>query len=124
MDDWIKKRQQVAVIYNRCLKDLKIGLPFVSPGSDSSHAFNYYAIRLKQNRDALQQHLKQKGIATAIYYPLCLHLQEVYRGLGYRKRDFPVAEQAQEEVLSLPMFAELNPKQFEAVCALVKQALA
>ena len=50
-----------------------------------------------------------------VYYPVCLHLQDVYQGLGYKKGDLPVAESAQEEVLSLPMYAELNKEQIEII---------
>jgi dTDP-4-amino-4,6-dideoxygalactose transaminase len=50
-----------------------------------------------------------------IYYPLCLHLQEVYRGLGYKKGDFPRAEIAQEKILSLPMYAELGSERIEEI---------
>lgn len=123
-DEWIKKRGEAAVTYNRCLKDLEIGLPPASSGENFTHAFNYYTIRVKQKRDLLQKRLKEEGIATAIYYPLSLHLQEVYKGLGYKKGVFPLAEQCQEEVLSLPMYPELSGAQIEAVCAVVRQALA
>ena len=71
----------------------------------------------------MQQHLKEKGIAQAVYYPLSLHLQEVYKPLGFKAGDFPAAEEAQEEVLSLPMYPELTPEQMNFVAESVKEAL-
>ena len=56
-----------------------------------------------------------------VYYPLSLHLQEVYRSLGYKAGDFPVSEQAQEEVLSLPMFPELKEEQIREVAEVIRQ---
>jgi len=58
-------------------------------------------LRFKQGRDSIQQRLKDNGIASAVYHPLSLQLQELYKDLGYKKGDYPVAEKAQEEVLSL-----------------------
>ena len=69
----------------------------------------------------MQKALREEGIATAIYYPLSLHLQEVYRDLGYKQGDFPLAEQAQEEVLSLPMYAELKKEEIERISKIIKQ---
>ena len=71
-------------------------------------------------RDALHQYLTSQGIATAIYYPLSLHLQEVYRSLGYQPGDFPESECAQGEVLSLPMYSELSEEQIERIVATIK----
>lgn len=110
LDGWIDQRRQKAMLYSQFFDRIdEVGLPYVSPGS--YHIFNYYTIRLKSSkfyRDNLQKHLSDQGIATAIYYPLSLHLQDVYRNLGYRIGDLPESEQAQDEVLSLPMYPELS----------------
>jgi len=72
--------------------------------------FNQFTIRAER-RDELKAFLRGKGILSEIYYPLCLHLQEAFRYLGYQARQMPVAEKASEEVLSLPIFPELTDEQ-------------
>ena len=114
VDQWIKKRLANARLYNHGLNSVKgIELQFVP--SEYQHTYNYYTIRVKNNRNDLQEQLKGKGIPSMVYYPVCLHLQDVYCELGYKKGDFPIAEVAQEEVMSLPMYAELNREQIEII---------
>ncbi len=84
------------------------------------HIYNQYVIRVKR-RNELQEFLKPKGVPTAIYYPLSLHLQECFSDLGYKKGDFPVSEKASEEVLALPIFPELNRDQQEYVVSTIKE---
>ena len=89
----------------------------VSEGTSISSC-NYYTLRItdtRLDRQALRRHLESQGIQTAVYYPLALHLQEVYRDLGYKRGDFPQAELAQDQVLSLPMYPELRAEQIEEV---------
>jgi len=85
--------------------------------------FNYFTVRVeggKGRREALAQELKARGIATAVYYPVSLHLQQVYRNLGHQPGSFPESERSQDEVLSLPMCPYLTPVQaayvVESVC--------
>ena len=121
VDKWIKKRQDNAKYYNALFSKCK---DIITPSIPKTikHSFNYYTIRVKNNkRNLIQQHLKEKNIASAIYYPLCLHLQEVYQDLGYKKGDFPVAEQAQDEVLSLPMYPELSKKQIKKIAKAITE---
>ena len=66
-------------------------------------------------RDALQAHLKARGIGTGIHYPIPIHLQDAFVDLGYRHGDFPVTERAVTEIVSLPMYAELTPDQVSEV---------
>ena len=75
-------------------------------------------------RDQLRAFLKDRGIATAIYYPLALHEQECFRELGYGKGDFPESEKAAEEVLALPIFPELTDEQICHVAESIKEFLA
>jgi dTDP-4-amino-4,6-dideoxygalactose transaminase len=80
-------------------------------------------IRIKE-RKTVQGHLKALGIASAVYYPLPLHLVEPYRDLGYGPGAFPEAERAAEETLAIPLFPEMTADQIEAVASGVRDALA
>jgi dTDP-4-amino-4,6-dideoxygalactose transaminase len=109
LGEWIARRRQLAGVYRRLLGDFdRITLPKVRPGNE--HVFNYYVIR-SQRRDELAAFLKKNGVATAVYYPLCLHEQECFAPLGYKRGDFPRAEQAAREVLALPMYPEMTDEQ-------------
>lgn len=108
-------RQKNAAFYNQQLKDAVV-TPYVKTGYRS--IFNQYTIRTKQ-RDALQQHLNAKQVGNAVYYPVPLHLQECFKYLGCKKGDFPESEKAAAEVLSLPVYAELNQEQLDYVAAVV-----
>ena len=84
------------------------------------HVYHIYAVRTA-NREALQQGLHAEGIQTGIHYPFPIHLLPAFADLGYRSGDFPHAERAAAEVLSLPMFPELTPEQTETVCDAVRR---
>jgi len=84
--------------------------------------FHQYTIRVKNgNRDALREYLKEQGIGTMIYYPLPLHLQECFSGLGYTEGDLPESERASKEVLSLPVFPELREEEQEYVLKQIRK---
>ena len=117
LDDWNARRAAHAAAYTHALEgvgDLK--LPRVVYGD---HVFHLYVIRTAQ-RDALQQHLAERGIATVIHYPVPIHLQAAYADLGQGRGAFPLAEQLAGEILSLPIYAELTPDQRSDVIAAVK----
>ncbi|MBO1915508.1 DegT/DnrJ/EryC1/StrS family aminotransferase, partial [Microvirga sp. 3-52] len=78
------------------------------------HVFHQYTLRV-ENRDELQQFLKEQGISTMIYYPIPLHVQPVFKDLGYEVGDLPETEKAAKEALSLPMFPELKKDQQDYV---------
>lgn len=122
IDSWIEKRIQNAHTYNELLADVPNVILPKDPFS-GKHSFNYYNLRIKQKRDKIQSHLQSKGIATAIYYPVCLHLQAVYKELEGSKGSFPVAEQAQEESLALPMYPELSFPQIQEIVQTIKEIL-
>jgi dTDP-4-amino-4,6-dideoxygalactose transaminase len=114
---WIELRRQKASLYSQLFNRIE-GIQPPYHITDDYHVFNYYTIRLKSrevSRDGLQKCLHDRGIATAIYYPLSLHLQQVYEYLGYRPGDFPESEKAQGEVLSLPMYPELGDDEIEEI---------
>jgi len=74
----------------------------------------------KERRDKLKEELKFKGIATGIHYPIPLHLQPAYSHLKYKQGYFPITEKACQEILSLPMFAELSDRQIEEIVEIIK----
>lgn len=117
LDKWINERCEKASSYTQLLNEIEwIEPPYIAPYA--RHVFNYYTIRLKNSsgsRDRLQKYLSIQGIASAIYYPLSLHLQEVYKPLGYKLGDFPQSELAQSEVLSLPIYPELSEGQVRKI---------
>lgn len=117
LDHWIKLRRDKAALYSQLLSQINgIEPPYVEEYNRPS--FNYYTIRVRDariGRNGLRKYLEAKGIQTMIYYPLSLHLQEVYKPLGYKQGDFLESELAQEQVLSLPMFPELSEGQIEMI---------
>ncbi len=125
LEKWNEQRRSKALLYDRLLSQLDgIETPFVE--KDVKPSCNYYTIRLKDSRlrrDELRKHLDSKGIQTMVYYPLSLHLQEVYKYLGHKVGDFPQSERAQEQVLSLPMYAELGEGQIEEIVRVIKSQI-
>jgi dTDP-4-amino-4,6-dideoxygalactose transaminase len=106
------------VFYTEAFADVaEIVTPYVEPVSE--HIFNQYTIRAER-RDAMQEHLKARGIGNSVYYPLPLHLQPCFAYLGYKEGQCPVSEQASREVLSLPVFPELTAAQRDEVVVAVR----
>ena len=115
---WSAKRRRNAAYYDAAFADLAdVRTPVVRPENES--IINQYTIRVPR-RDALQAFLKERGIGTAIYYPLPLHLQPCFAYLGYREGQCPESERAAGEVLSLPIFPELSDAQLDEVIAGVR----
>ncbi len=122
LDGWMGKRRSIAQRYTSGLVDLeregKLVLPKEMPGY--KHVFHQYTLATKQ-RDALKQHLAENGIASTVYYPLPLHLQQVFGNLGHKEGDFPLSEKASKTVLSLPMFPEMTGDQIDHVLETVRE---
>ncbi len=120
--DWTGKRQNNAARYRQLFQehdlDDHVTLPVIASGN--THVYNQFTIRTSK-RDELSAYLTEKNIGNRIYYPVPLHLQECYEELGYHKGDFPVAEQAAQEVLSLPIYPELTLEQITYVVHTIKQ---
>ena len=118
---WIKNRQRNAKTYDSFLeKIIGIKIPRIKAGFEST--YHLYVIRA-QNRDELQKSLKKIGIATGIHYPIPLHLQPAFKYLGYEKGDFPETEKVAKEILSLPMYPELNKKQIKFVADSIQKIM-
>jgi dTDP-4-amino-4,6-dideoxygalactose transaminase len=105
LDRWNTQRRRAAAEYDRLLADLPVITPRAPAGVEP--VFHLYVIRVR-DRDGLQAYLQQAGIATGIHYPKPIHLQAAYRELGYQRGDFPITETLADEMLSLPMYAELS----------------
>lgn len=114
LDEWNAKRRQHAEQYQQKLSGIG-DIRFFETDERSEHVEHLFVIRTAQH-DRLQEHLKSKGIATGIHYPIPIHLQRAYAGLPYKEGDFPVAEKLSTEILSLPMYPELTEEQIEEVC--------
>jgi len=114
--EWNAQRIGNAASYQSLLGEAGLRLP--AARKDGSHVYCLYTLRC-QLRDGLRRHLSRCGIGTAVYYPLPLHLQEAYRGLGYREGDLPVSETLAREVLSIPSYPELTRPQIETVAGAV-----
>ncbi|MCG3148437.1 MAG: UDP-2-acetamido-2-deoxy-3-oxo-D-glucuronate aminotransferase [Verrucomicrobiae bacterium] len=111
LDAWTVARQRNAAFYSDRLR-AAVTTPWCHP--DCTHIYNQYTIR-SLHRDLLRAHLTKAGIGSEIYYPVPMHLQQCFRYLDHRAGDFPHAESAASEVLSLPIFPELHSTQLEYV---------
>ncbi len=117
LEGWNRMRRANTSLYTKLLDKID-GIEPTYFDSRSVSSCNYYTIRISSprlDRQKLRSHLDSRGIQTNVYYPLSLHLQEVYQDLGYKAGDFPKSERAQNEVLSLPMYPELRREQIEEV---------
>jgi len=115
---WNEKRRANARLYSELLKTVPVTLPIERAGS--TPVYHLYVIRA-QKRDDLQTFLKEKGVFTGIHYPIPVHLQKSMEFLGYKQGDFPVTERVVTEILSLPMFAELNDDEIKYVADSVRE---
>jgi dTDP-4-amino-4,6-dideoxygalactose transaminase len=116
IDAWNERRRKIAARYTEQF-DGFVETPVVMDGC--THVYHQYTIRTDR-RDELREHLKQAGVATAVHYPMPLHLQPAFQYLGYAEGDFPVAEEMSARVLSLPVYPELTDDQVEYVADTVK----
>jgi dTDP-4-amino-4,6-dideoxygalactose transaminase len=121
---WNERRRAIAARYGELLAGAaraeRITLP--EEGPQRRHVYHQYVVRVR-DRDAVRERLSAAGIATAVFYPVPLHLQECFAGLGYREGSFPEAERAAREVLALPIFAEMRDDEVERVAEELLKAL-
>jgi dTDP-4-amino-4,6-dideoxygalactose transaminase len=118
LDEWNKERNKIAQWYFEALKDVsEIILPYIHP--DCTSNFHLFVIRTKK-RDELQDYLNKKNIGTLIHYPIPPHLQDAYKELGYKKGNFPIAEEIANTCLSLPMYPGLSESDVEYISTTIK----
>jgi dTDP-4-amino-4,6-dideoxygalactose transaminase len=114
---WTNERRRVAHRYHELLAGTPLQLPREAGWGES--AYHLYVVR-HPRRDELKKHLEANGVGCALHYPVPLHLQKCYANLGYKPGDFPVAEKAARECLSLPIYPELTDKQIQRVAEVIK----
>lgn len=121
LDGWNANRRRAAAKYAELLADL----PFVTPATAdyAEHIFHLYVVRMS-GRESLMDHLKEKGIATGLHYPIPIHLQPAYAELGYKRGDFPVTEAYADEIVSLPIFPELDDEKVAYVANAIHEFMA
>jgi dTDP-4-amino-4,6-dideoxygalactose transaminase len=116
LDDWTAARRRHAAAYQASLTGADVRL--LEPLAKTQPAWHIFPV-FTSKRDALVEYLKIRGISTGIHYPIPVHLQRGFAHLGYRKGDFPLTEKACDEVLSLPMYAEMPQQYVDEVVAAI-----
>ena len=115
---WTAERQKIASWYDNELDGIKnLILPITE--KSSTHVYHLYVIRTSK-RDQLQQYLNKKGIGTLIHYPIPVHLQTSYQHLGFKKGDFPIAEEISDTCLSLPLWPGMLFSEVQFVANTIK----
>ena len=122
LDAWTSGRQRNADVYRRLFAEADLMTRVLLPEEkENRHIYNQFVIRVEETvRDDLRNYLTDAGIGTEIYYPVPLHLQECFAGLGYQPGDFPAAEQAAKETIALPVYPELTDDQLGYVVQKIK----
>lgn len=120
LDQWNAGRRAKAEVYDGLLSHL----PVTVPGRDKSAVpiYHLYVLRTDK-RQAIMDKLKEAGIASAIYYPVPLHLQKAYEGLGYKEGNFPVAEKACSQAVAIPCYPELTTEEQKQIVQVIAEAL-
>ncbi|MFC1624613.1 DegT/DnrJ/EryC1/StrS family aminotransferase [Candidatus Omnitrophota bacterium] len=122
LDKWNEKRRQNARLYSKLFKEKGVDITVPYEVEYARHVYHLYAVRIK-NRERIMEKLTDKDIRTLIHYPIPIHLQEAYKELGYKKGDFPISEKCSEEILSLPMYPELEKEEISYVVDTLAESL-
>jgi dTDP-4-amino-4,6-dideoxygalactose transaminase len=121
LDGWSRTRRGHAAWYDARFQALEdtgaVTRPRVAVGNEA--VYNQYTLRVAE-RDRLRDHLTDQGVGSAVYYPVPLHLQPCFRYLGYAEGDFPEAERAAREVISIPVYPELRDDERERVATAIE----
>ncbi|MCX5698888.1 MAG: DegT/DnrJ/EryC1/StrS family aminotransferase [Candidatus Omnitrophica bacterium] len=119
LDEWNKKRQEVARYYDKDLAGLPIRTPFVP--SYSTHIYHQYTLRAPVSNKSFVEHLQANGIDSRVFYPVPLHLQKCFKYLGYKAGDFPQAEAAAKQVFTLPIYPDLTGEEKDYIIQSVRE---
>lgn len=117
LDKWNSRRREIAKIYDEELIDSNVITPIVREENDT--VYHQYVLQ-SDNREEVLAKLKEKGIATGVYYPVPLHLQKVYTDLGYKEGDMPVAEYLSHRTFAIPVYPELSEEQIQYIVDSIK----
>lgn len=117
LDKWNLRRREIAKIYDEELIDSNVITPIVREENDT--VYHQYVLQ-SDNREEVLAKLKEKGIATGVYYPVPLHLQKVYTDLGYKEGDMPVAEYLSHRTFAIPVYPELSEEQIQYIVDSIK----
>jgi len=119
LDGWLEARRRNAAYYGENLKGLPLDTPYVPAGN--VHTYHLYVLRAKSGLDKLMKFLTDGGIETRTYYPIPLHLQDCYKGLGYKKGDLKEAESAAVQTFSVGVYPELKTGEMDYVIGRIKE---
>ena len=117
LDKWNSRRKEIAKIYDEELIDSNVITPRVREENDT--VYHQYVLQ-SDNREEVLAKLKEKGIATGVYYPVPLHLQKVYTDLAYKEGDMPVAEYLSHRTFAIPVYPELSEEQIQYIVDSIK----
>ncbi|WP_294372281.1 DegT/DnrJ/EryC1/StrS aminotransferase family protein [uncultured Clostridium sp.] len=117
LDSWNNGRRRVAKIYNEAFKESNVVAPSVR--EENEPIYHQYVLQC-DDREAMLNKLKEKGVATGVYYPIPLHLQKVYADLGYKEGDMPVAEYLSHRTFAIPVYPELTEEQINYIIDSIK----
>lgn len=121
IEKWNSERNKKAHIYNELLKGVDVVTPTEKEGN--YHVYHMYVIQ-SEKRDEIISYLKENGVATGIYYPVPVHLQEVYKHLGYKEGSLPVSEDACTKTFALPLYPEITLEAQQYVVDKIKEFFA
>ena len=121
LNEWLKARRKAAEYYNSHLKDLSLITPYVP--SYNTHTYHLYVLRVKPSPEKLAKFLNDAGIEARTYYPVSLHLQDCYKGLGYKKGDLKESESASPETLAIPIYPELDAERLSFIVKKIREIL-
>lgn len=117
IDKWNAKRREIVEAYNKALQSNELVTPVVRDYNE--HVYHMYILQ-SENREEVIEKLKEAGIATGVYYPVPLHLQKVYKNLGYKEGDMPVAEYLSHRTFAIPVYPELTVEQVDYIISKLK----
>ena len=117
IDSWNSKRREIVELYNEALQNSDLVTPVAKDYND--HVYHMYILQ-SENREEVLAKLKEAGIATGVYYPVPLHLQKVYKNLGYKEGDMPVSEYLSQRTFAIPVYPELTKEQIDYIISKIK----